>query len=163
LDISKNLFVLYKDLMAKHVNSVNLLTLPFEKGLISCTISSLVSVSVSETEPPVIGFSLKEKSELEQKLNIGDTAFVSLLSDDQIDIALHFAKFRVGANEELQVRDDSLDFKEIIGYFKIKATHKMSLGTSKFFFCEVIDVEIITASLKPLSYYQRKFNGLNCF
>ena len=158
-----SLFVLYKDLMAQHVTSVNLLTLPCDGQLVSCIISSLVSVSASENDIPILGFSLKEGSELETKFQIGDEAFVSLLSDSQIEVAQHFAKFREGDSELFRLSGDSLDFKEIVGYFKIKLTHKIGFKTSKFFFCEVIKVQITDVELNPLSYYKRNFNGLTRF
>ena len=163
METQTNLFVMYKDLMAKHVNSVNLLTLPCDGQLISCTISSLVSISAGENDIPVLGFSLKKGSELESKFNIGDEAFLSLLSDAQTDVALHFAQFRADNSKLLCLSGDSLDFKEIVGYFKIQLTSKIAIKSSRFFFCDVSQVKIAEVDLNPLTYHKRKFNGLTHF
>ena len=145
--------------MSKHVQSVNLLSIPTDVGVRSCTISSLVSVSASDFENPVLAFSLKRGSEMESYLETGVSVWINLLNSSQTNVAQYFSKKRVVDDSLLE--SEELEFSVIrsIGQFDSQVVSKIVISQSVFFFCEVFNVELKNMELRPLTYYMRKFNG----
>ena len=156
----KQLSVEFKLLMSKHVQSVNLLSVLAEVGLRSCTISSLVSVSASEFEYPVLAFSLRGGSEMEGYLDTGSSVWINLLNSGQTNIAQHFSKKRIGESDLISRSGKKVNLTGSIGQFEGEVISKVAVSESIFFFSKVLNVELMNMAFDPLTYYSRRFNGL---
>ena len=155
----KDLSTGYKTLMSKHVQSVNLVTTFIEKSPRSCTISSLVSVSVSDVDNPILAISLKKSSEMASLLKVGSVVWVHLLSSEQVHLAQYYSKFRVGENNFVFHDDKKIALPGSIGSFDLNVISMNFISESVVFFCKVLEVELSSLNLSPLTYYLRDFNG----
>lgn len=159
----KELTAQFKLLMSKHVQSVNLISILTGYTFRSCTISSLVSISASELENPVLAFSLKKGSEMEGLLSVGSSVWINLLNSDQAVIAQHYSKKRVGKDDPVLRIDERVDLVGSIGQFEVDIISTIEISESVFFFGKVSNVDLSNISLQPLTYYSRRYNGLNTF
>ena len=151
----------FKTLMSKHVQSVNLVSTFVEKSPRSCTISSLVSVSASDVDNPVLAFSLRNGSEMASLLKIGGVVWVHLLNSNQVHLAQYYSKYRVGKNDLIFHDDKKIALPGSIGRFELKVISVNFVSESVVFFCKVLEVELSSLNLRPLTYYLRDFNGLD--
>ena len=157
----KELSAGFKTLMSKHVQSVNLVSTFIEDSPRSCTISSVVSISASEVDNPILAFSLKKGSEMASLLEVGSVVWIHLLNSEQVHLAQHYSKYRLGENNFVFHDDKKIALPGSIGGFELNVISISLVSESVVFFCKVLEVELSSLNLRPLTYYSREFNGLD--
>jgi len=92
-------------------------------------------------------------------LKVGSVVWVHLLSSEQVYLAQYYSKFRVGENNFVFHDDKKIALPGSIGSFDLNVISINFISESVVFFCKVLEVELSSLNLRPLTYYLRDFNG----
>lgn len=150
----------FKDIMKDVPTCVSVVLTDSKLGIHGCTISSLISVGVSENEQLLL-FVLKKGSTTEIAIKDSKKFSISVLSEWQKNLAVQFSSDRTPIKK--------VDFSKILSIFY---QHPIIDEASAIFICELVEIieksqtNIIICKvidfkkndfLKPIIYFNRKF------
>jgi len=125
------------------------------KGM-TCTAFSAVSL-----EPPLILNCINKSSKTNIKLLENEIYTVSILNENQISIANHFAGSTIKdwENEKYIERLENNQFiiKDCLSYFICKKDKVIDAGDHNIFIGEIIDCSFSNSTQLPLSYFQSNY------
>ena len=159
----------FKEAMSKVLNTVSLLA--YNSGesqdvLRAITVSSLVSVSVTEKEEEVL-FVLKKDSLAGRELVIGKKISINVLSNLQTNIAKFYGGGPNSNESEMfdqsQHWDNSREVPTLIGahlVFEAEVQDKIKRKFSDVFLCSISTFYISSESM-PLVHYLRRYQAPN--
>jgi hypothetical protein len=159
----------FKEAMSKVSNTVSLLAFSSEEShdvFRAVTISSLISVSVTENEEEVL-FVLKKDSSAGKQLVAGKNVSINVLSHLQSDIAQFYGggaqSSKIGSNQHTQYWDFTQEVPTLIQahlVFSAVIDDKFARNASDVYVCRISSLSIAIGT-EPLIYYLRKYQSPN--
>jgi flavin reductase (DIM6/NTAB) family NADH-FMN oxidoreductase RutF len=159
----------FKDAMSKVANTVSILA--FDEGkeseeIFAVTISSLMSVSVSENEEEIL-FVLKNNSHAAMKLMVGTRFTINVLSDLQSDLAQTYGGTRHLKEFRSQLTKDCWDIvgdvpmlKNAHLVFTAEINHIVQRKYSNLYLGHISNF-IVSSDTQPLIHYLRMYQAPN--
>lgn len=154
--------------MAEVPTSVGVITCMGAEGVIGCTVSSVVSVSVEADDEKIL-FALKKGSRIGILLGQGKRFTLSILNESQQDIATS-AGGKLKHNELVSFlsehidsdSDDGFPIRESRVVFLLSVDQVFETTNSDVFFCKVHSARICgETKRRPLLYFRRSFRKID--
>lgn len=124
------------------------------------TSSSFVSVSLL---PPLVSFCINKDSSSANAFISSDHFAVSILAENQVDISVHFSKFKSDKFADILytfgVHSQSPIITGAISYIECRKYTQYQAGDHTIVIGEVINTEV-NNNLRPLIYYLRQYREL---
>ena len=150
----------FKKAMSTLPTGVTVVTTSYNGKLFGFTSSSFTSVSLL---PPLVSFCINKDSSCANALISSDYFAVSILTETQVDISVHFSKYKadkftdipytIGMHSKSPLITDATTHIECRKYTQYQAgDHTIVIG-------EVINTKV-EDNLKPLIYYLRQYREL---
>ncbi len=118
------------------------------------TASSIMSISL---DPPVIMVSIGVERSILKNIENSDFVSVSLLSNEQSDIATFFSKPNNSENNFFDNDKEAFYIKECLCYFFCKKSNSIKIGDHIVYFLEVEKIEF--KEKPPLVWFKGKFEN----
>lgn len=151
----------FKEAMRNLVSGVTVISTRGDDGqLLGLTASSLTSVSLT---PPLILFCLNSKSHSLNPIQTGKKFAISLLSEEQEDIARHFASSNINKFAEIDYTIGEFSFCPLINgaNFWIEChLHADHDGGDHRIIIGKVENLIAGKQKRPLAYYNRDYRKL---
>lgn len=145
----------YRDSLAHIRNSVSIIGYYEEALYFGCTISSLTSVAINDSEKPVLLVVLKNESVFAKKLAENkDAVIISVLSSDQANLATMYSERRFNDNIGFEIHQEI----EVLMTFNVRIRENLIVQDSLVYFFEVYDFTKNLRKINPLTYWDRKFD-----
>lgn len=145
----------YRDVIGRFASGVTVITAAEQRQLYGTTASAVSSLSL---EPPMLLVCLHRNSATGQVINRTGTFAVNILSEDQGDLAVHFATKGTNKFESVQHTLGQLNLpliSESHAQFECRVTETAIGGTHYVFLAEVVTA--VAAPGAPLAYYRGSF------
>jgi len=118
------------------------------------TASSIMSISL---DPPIIMVSIGVERSILKNIENSDFVSVSLLSNEQSDIATFFSKSNNSENNFFENDKEAFYIKECLCYFFCKKSNSIKIGDHIVYFLEVEKIEF--KEKPPLVWFNGKFEN----
>ena len=118
------------------------------------TASSVMSISL---DPPIIMVSIGIERSILENIERSEFVSVSLLSNNQSNIATYFSKPHASDHDFFYNNNDVFFIKDCLGYFFCKKNDFIKVGDHIVYFREVKEIEF--DDKPPLVWYKGKFEN----
>jgi flavin reductase (DIM6/NTAB) family NADH-FMN oxidoreductase RutF len=138
-----------------------------ENLILGCTISSFMSISVSENFERIL-FILRSDSTTGKNISVSDRFTISILSEEQADIA-RFLGSRKSPHEvnsylregRIEINEKSFSIAGAVSYCEVSVDREIQENDSSIYVCKVIEFNQSKESTHfPITYYNRMFTKL---
>lgn len=148
---------LFRDAMGKFATGITVVTSEYDGETIGMTVNAFMSISL---EPKLIAISIDEKANMYNKLEQTWKFGVSILSEEQKDLSLIFAKQKEKDREIPIVMQDGVPVIEgSMATLSCDIRQTTKAGDHRIFIAEVTEINIHDG-LDPILYYGRKYRTI---
>ena len=150
----------FKDVMSLIPTAVGIVWyLESNEDVLGCTISSFISVSIEEKRETV-AFVLKEESRTAHQLKELSTYRISILSQNQSNIAKVFGSGMSASEKSKSIAQYDSWYKDTLCEFRLQNIQQVTVGSSVIFLAKVISFSSNPVKL-PLVYQSRRFSSVS--
>ena len=150
----------FKDVMSSIPTSVGIILVSVEDSqIVGCTISSFFSISVNQEEESV-GFVLRNNSRTGTALEERNTFRISILGQNQIQIANIFASRKSPEDLNKALKETNKWEANAVCHFELKYIKKYAEKWSTLYISNLISFQM-NSNIKPLIYSHRKFSSIS--
>lgn len=139
--------------MGKFATGITIVTLEDNYKILEMTVNAFMSVSL---EPKLIAISIDESASVYEELQETDKLGISILSAEQQNISMYFAKQIEEVTINYEYRDGVPILQDALATITCYRQEKIGAGDHLIFIAEVIDIQL--AELEdPLLYLSGKY------
>jgi len=148
---------LFRDAMGKFATGITIVTMNDNGRYIGMTVNAFMSISLN---PKLIAVSIDEVAAMYNKLKETDTFGVSILSEEQKDLSMIFAR-QIEKDREIEyVEQDQVPvLKNSLATLSCKVNQKVKAGDHLIIIAEVTDIDVHEG--RPLLYHGGKYRTIN--
>ena len=152
----------YKKVLGKYPTGVTIISTKYEDTLHGFTANSFTSVSL---KPAIVSFCLDNNSKSFIKFKQSNNFSISILANDQQNIASHFAQKIVG-NKFDKIKhfagkySDSPLIEDATGFIECQKMQQIACGDHHIFLGKVLSLRLGSDKL-PLVYFARSFRTVS--
>ncbi len=147
---------LFRDAMGKFATGITVVTTDYNEEVIGMTVNAFMSISL---EPKLIAISIDESASMYDILQETKKFGVSILTEEQKDLSMIFAK-QIEKNQEIDYlhQDDIPVIKDSLVTISCHVQDMVKAGDHLIFIAEVSDIAINEGD--PLIYAGSKYQSL---
>ncbi|MBM7572147.1 flavin reductase family protein [Aquibacillus albus] len=147
---------LFRDAMGKFATGITVVTTDYHNETHGMTVNAFMSVSL---EPKLIAISIDEKASMFEILKHNDSFGVSMLTEDQKDLSMIFAK---QIENKKQIQFQQLDgvpiLKDALTAISCKIRNRITAGDHMVIIAEVTDLEVNHGD--PILYFGGNYRNI---
>lgn len=148
---------LFRDAMGKFATGITIVTTEYNGDVMGMTVNAFMSVSL---DPKLIAISIDEKARLYDKLQETKKFGISILTEDQKDLSMIFAKQKDSDRDISYLRQDNIPvLEDSIATLSCHVKETADAGDHKIFIAEVTDVKMNGGD--PVLFYSGQYHTLN--
>ncbi|HEU5138649.1 MAG TPA: flavin reductase family protein [Bacillales bacterium] len=142
----------FRDAMGKFATGVTVITTALDDGIHGMTANAFMSVSI---DPKLISVSVDEKAHMHEKMKKASRFAVSILSEDQLETSMHFAKQKEKEDIEFEWFNGVPVIKNALANIVCNVYDAYKVGDHTLYIGEVIDLGMKNAN--PLVFFEGKY------
>ncbi len=146
----------FRDAMGKFATGITIVTTEYNGEIMGMTVNAFMSVSL---DPKLIAISIDEKARMYDKLQETKNFGLSILTEDQKDLSMIFAKQKHSDRDISYLRQDNIPvIKDSIATLSCRVRETADAGDHKIFIAEVTDVKMNGGD--PVLFYSGQYHTL---
>ncbi|HEX6922896.1 MAG TPA: flavin reductase family protein [Bacillales bacterium] len=142
----------FRDAMGKFATGVTVITTASGNEVHGMTANAFMSVSI---DPKLISVSVDEKAHMHDKMRQASRFAVSILSEDQLETSMHFAKQKEKEDIEFEWFSGVPVIKDALANIVCNVYNAYKAGDHTLYIGEVIDLSMKSAN--PLVFFEGKY------
>ncbi|SEQ54535.1 NADH-FMN oxidoreductase RutF, flavin reductase (DIM6/NTAB) family [Virgibacillus subterraneus] len=148
---------LFRDAMGKFATGITIVTTEYNGEIMGMTVNAFMSVSL---DPKLIAISIDEKARMYDKLQVTKKFGLSILTEDQKDLSMIFAKQINNDREIAYLRQDNIPVLDAsIATLSCHVKETANAGDHMIFIAEVTDVKMNGGD--PILFYGGQYHTLD--
>ncbi|MDC3415045.1 flavin reductase family protein [Aquibacillus sp. 3ASR75-11] len=149
---------LFRDAMGRFATGITIVTAEYEEEVHGMTVNAFMSISL---EPKLIAISIDENASMYDKLQETKQFGLSILSEQQKDISMIYAKQKEKDREITFIKRNNIPvLPHSLASFTCHVTDTYKAGDHMIFIAEVQDLELGEQNEDPILYYSGKYHNL---
>jgi len=147
--------LIFRRAMGKFATGVTVVTVKTEQGIHGMTANAFMSVSLN---PKLVTISIDNKARMREKIHESKKFAISFLSEDQLDISMHFAGQKKSPKEiEFENMEQLPVIKEALANVACELYQSIVVGDHTLFVGKVIDLKMREGN--PLTFFGGKYGS----
>lgn len=139
--------------MGKFATGITIVTLEDNHKILEMTVNAFMSVSL---EPKLIAISIDESASVYEELQETDKFGISILSAEQQNISMYFAKQIEEVTINYEYRDGVPILQDALATITCHRQDKIEAGDHLIYIAEVTDLQLVERE-DPLLYFSGKY------